>query len=206
MTSLSEKIRAPEHYWTKEEDAALRCYVREGLTDAEIGERMCLHDQQVRWRRRILGIRKRRGRINPRPEWTEDMVATPKHLFDKGKDDDTIATALGISPYAVEYKRKNLGWVRYRINDIPTVQPLNQPEIKQGDTVKLTHKSVGRPSDVESLNGSSSHVEFLRPLVFEGIVKGVGDGRDKYLFRSKAGWRVTLTLAQLQDYEVEVVS
>jgi hypothetical protein len=49
-------------------------------------------------------------------------------------------------------------------------------------------------------------MDFIRPLVFEGLVHGEGPGTDKCLFRSKAGWRVTFTLPQLQDYEVEVVS
>ena len=75
--------------------------------------------------------------------------------------------------------------------------------IRQGDIVKLTRIRVGRPSVVEVLNGSMRHVEFLSPLIFEGIAQGIGHGRDKYLFRSKAGWLVTLTPEQLQDYRLE---
>ena len=189
----SQNAQTPKHQWTGEEDQILRRCIKDGMADGETANVLGLNELQTKRRRQKLGLMKRN---KPSVNWTEDMLFKLESLFEAGKSDAEIGETLGISKSAVGYKRKQLGLYRYRQNQLPCVRPLKKPLLNEGDVVKLRYK--GMPL------GIGGYMDFIRPLVFEGLVRGEGPGTDKYLFRSKAGWRVTFTLPQLQDYEVEV--
>jgi len=189
----SQNAQTPKHQWTGEEDQILRRCIKDGMADGETANVLGLNELQIKRRRQKLGLMKRN---KPSVNWTEDMLFKLESLFEAGKSDAEIGETLGISKSAVGYKRKQLGLYRYRQNQLPCVRPLKKPLLNEGDVVKLRYK--GMPL------GIGGYMDFIRPLVFEGLVRGEGPGTDKYLFRSKAGWRVTFTLPQLQDYEVEV--
>jgi len=191
----SQNAQTPKHQWTEEEDQILRRCIKDGMTDGETTNVLGLNELQIKRRRQKLGLmkRKRSGNVN----WTEDMLFKLESLFEAGKSDAEIGETLGISKSVVGYKRRQLGLYIYKKNMLPVVKPLNKPLLREGDVVKLRYKGM-------SQLGIGGYMNFIRPLVFEGLVRGEGPGTDKYLFRSKAGWRVTFTLPQLQDYEVEV--
>jgi len=195
MTMKSQNAQTPKHQWTEEEDQILRRCIKDGMTDGETTNVLGLNELQIKRRRQKLGLmkRKRSGNVN----WTEDMLFKLESLFEAGKSDAEIGETLGISKSVVGYKRRQLGLYIYKKNMLPVVKPLNKPLLREGDVVKLRYKGM-------SQLGIGGYMNFIRPLVFEGLVRGEGPGTDKYLFRSKAGWRVTFTLPQLQDYEVEV--
>jgi hypothetical protein len=203
----SQNKQTPKHNWTEEEDNILRKCVKMDETDKEIAAIIGVTRLQVKGRRERLGIKKKSGG-KPSVKWTEDMLFKLESLFEAGKSDAEIGETLGISKSAVEYKRKQLGLYRYRQNQLPCVRPLKKPLLNEGDVVKLRYKGMPQllARHVDVPIGIGGYMDFIRPLVFEGLVRGEGPGTDKHLFRSKAGWRVTLTLPQLQDYEVEVVS
>jgi hypothetical protein len=203
----SQNAQTPKHQWTEEEDQILRRCTKDGMTDGETANVLGLNELQVKGRREKLGLLKRRGN-KPAVNWTEDMLFKLESLFEAGKNDAEIGKELGISKSAAEYKRKQLGLYSYKRNMPPVVKPLNKPLLREGDVVKLRYKGIPQllARHVDVPIGIGGYMDFIRPLVFEGLVRGEGPGTDKYLFRSKAGWRVTLTLPQLQDYEVEVLS
>ena len=186
----SQNAQTPKHQWTGEEDQILRRCIKDGMTDGETANVLGLNELQIKRRRHRLGLMKR----NKPPDWTEDMLFKLESLFEAGKSDAEIGETLGISKSAVKYKRRQLGLYIYKKNMLPVVKPLNKPLLREGDVAKLKYKATG----------ADSYMNFVKPLIFEGVVRGEGPGTDKYLFRSKAGWRVTFTLPQLQDYEVEV--
>jgi len=187
----SQNAQTPKHQWTGEEDQILRRCIKDGMADGETANVLGLNELQIKRRRQKLGLMKRN---KPSVNWTEDMLFKLESLFEAGKSDAVIGETLGISKSAVEYKRRQLGLYIYKKNMLPVVKPLNKPLLREGDVAKLKYKATG----------ADSYMNFVKPLIFEGVVRGEGPGTDKYLFRSKAGWRVTFTLPQLQDYEVEV--
>lgn len=203
----SQNAQTPKHHWTEEEDNILRECVRMDETDKEIAAKIGVTKLQVKGRRERLGLKKKGGG-KPSVRWTEDMLFKLEQLFELGKNDAEIGKELGITQYMVEYKRKQLGLYRYRQNQLPCVRPLKKPLLNKGDVVKLRYKGIPQlpANHVDVPIGIGGYMDFIRPLVFEGLVNGEGPGTDKYLFRSKAGWRVTFTLPQVLDYEVEVVS
>ena len=204
MTMKSQNAQTPKHQWTEEEDQILRRCIKDGMTDGETTNVLGLNELQIKRRRQKLGLmkRKRSGNVN----WTEDMLFKLESLFEAGKSDAEIGETLGISKSVVGYKRRQLGLYIYKKNMLPVVKPLNKPLLREGDVVKLRYKGMSQllARHVDVPIGIGGYMNFIRPLVFEGLVRGEGPGTDKYLFRSKAGWRVTFTLPQLQDYEVEV--
>lgn len=189
----SQNAQTPKHQWTGEEDQILRRCIKDGMTDGETANVLGLNELQIKRRRHKLGLMKMK-RNKPSVNWTEDMLFKLESLFEAGKSDAEIGETLGISKSAVKYKRRQLGLYIYKKNMLPVVKPLNKPLLREGDVAKLKYKATG----------ADSYMNFVKPLIFEGVVRGEGPGTDKYLFRSKAGWRVTFTLPQLQDYEVEV--
>jgi hypothetical protein len=203
----SQNAQTPKHHWTEEEDQILRRCTKDGMTDGETANVLGLNELQIKGRRQKLGLMKRSGN-KPSVNWTEDMLFKLESLFEAGKSDAEIGETLGISKSAAEYKRKQLGLYSYKRNMLPVVKPLNKPLLREGDVVKLKYKATPQSSgnNLYASLGAGSYMNFVKPLIFEGVVSGEGPGTDKHLFRSKAGWRVTFTLPQLQDYEVEVVS
>lgn len=191
----SQNAQTPKHQWTGEEDQILRRCIKDGMADGETANVLGLNELQIKRRRQKLGLMKRN---KPSVNWTEDMLFKLESLFEAGKSDAEIGETLGISKFAVKYKRRQLGLYIYKKNMLPVVKPLNKPLLREGDVVKLKYKATPQSS------GNLYAMNFVKPLIFEGVVRGEGSGTDKYLFRSKAGWRVTFTLPQLQDYEVEV--
>jgi hypothetical protein len=203
-----KKISA-KHKWTEEEDKILTQCIKMDVTDKEIAKRIGVTKLQVKGRREKLGLKKDPGWQHS-VKWTEGMLSKMERLFKLGKNDAEIGKELGISRQMVGCKRRQLGIYHYKQNKykIPCVKPLKPINVQQGDVVKLRYKGIPQllADHLDIPIGIGGYMDFIRPLVFEGLVHGEGPGTDKCLFRSKAGWRVTFTLPQLQDYEVEVVS
>lgn len=144
-------------------------------------------------------------KVTSKHTWSPKEDRRLVSLFHEGYSDTKIADALGVTYNQIIYRRRLLDLHRnvphpifdttYWAVEVP------KPDLKPGDMVMLTPKAELR--DGAFGVGSDSWNRFLNAFEFLGIEDGAAA---KWIFKSTVGYRLTLTLAQLQDYEIKKVN